>query len=102
MRKEFVKDLKVKDETYCVFDDGTTYIFDVEAIYEHPNTCTVVFERRGSGRTYTFDCGIYSSWICGEIGEVPIVICFNKEDAIEALQDTIKKCNDSINMIENM
>ena len=102
MRKEFVKDLKVKDETYCVFDDGTTYIFEIEAIYEHPNTCTVVFERRSSGRTYTFDCGIYSSWICGEIGEVPIVIYFNKEDAIEALQDTIKKCNDSINMIENM
>lgn len=102
MRKEFVKDLKVKDETYCVFDNGTTYIFEVEAIYEHPNTCTVVFERRSSGRTYTFDGGIYSSWICGEIGEVPIVIYFNKEDAIEALQDTIKKCNDSINMIENM
>lgn len=102
MRKEFVKDLKVKDETYCIFDDGTTYIFEVEAIYEHPNTCTVVFERRNSGRTYTFDGGIYSSWICGEIGEVPIVIYFNKEDAIEALQDTIKNCNDSINMIENM
>lgn len=102
MRKEFVKDLKVKDETYCVFDDGTTYIFEVEAIYEHPNTCTIVFGRRSSGRTYTFDGGIYSSWICGEIGEVPIVIYFNKEDAIEALQDTIKKCNDSINMIENM
>lgn len=46
--------------------------------------------------------GIYSYWICGEIGEVPIVIYFNKEDAIEVLQDTIKKCNDSINMIENM
>lgn len=42
MRKEFVKDLKIKDETYCVFDDGTTYIFEVEEIYEHPNTRTNV------------------------------------------------------------
>lgn len=102
MRKEFVKDLKIKDETYCVFDDGTTYIFEVEEIYEHPNTRTIVFGRRNNGNTYAFDGGIYSSWIIGEIGEVPIVIYFNKEDAIEALQDTIKKCNDSINMIENM
>jgi hypothetical protein len=102
MRKEFVKDLKVKDETYCVFDDGTIYIFEVESIHENPNTHTIVFGRRSNGKTYTFDCGIYSSWICDEIGGVPIVIYFNKEDAIEALQDTIKKCNDSINMIENM
>lgn len=35
METKLIKDLKKNDEVYCVFDDGETYIMEVDEIYDH-------------------------------------------------------------------
>lgn len=100
METKLVKDLKINDIAYCVFDDGTTYIFEVEEIYRHVNTNTIVFNLKDSYRKYTIDAGINQHWICAESGGTAIVIYLTKDDAIEALLDIINKCNESIKMLK--
>ena len=100
METKLVKDLKKNDEVYCVFDDGETYILEVGEIYDHEHYNTIVFNRRNSGKSYTFDAGIFQCWICDEIGGAPIVIYLTKDDAIEALLDTIEKCKENIEMLK--
>lgn len=100
METKLIKDLKKNDEVYCVFDDGETYILEVGEIYEHEHYNTIVFNRRNNGNSYTFDASRLSFWICGEIGGTPIVIYLTKDDAIEALLDTIEKCKESIEMLK--
>ena len=100
METKLVKDLKIKDIAYCVFDNGATYIFEVEEIYRHVNTNTIVFNLKDSYRKCTIDAGINQHWICAESGGVPIVIYLTKDDAIEALLDIINKCNESIKMLK--
>lgn len=103
METKLVKDLKKNDEVYCVFDDGVTYILEVGEIYEHDHLHynTIVFNRRSNGNSYTFDAGKNHCWICDEISGVPIVIYLTKDDAIEAILDTIERCKESIEMLKN-
>jgi hypothetical protein len=61
---------------------------------------TIVFNRRNNGNSYTFDAGRLQCWICDEIDGVPILIYLTKDDAIEALLDTIEKCKESIEMLK--
>jgi hypothetical protein len=100
METKLIMDLKKNDEVYCVFDDGETYILEVGEIYEREHYNTIVFNRRNNGNSYTFDASRLSFWICGEISGVPIVIYLSKDDAIEALLDTIEKCKESIEMLK--
>lgn len=100
METKLVKDLKNNDEVYCVFDDGETYILEVDEIYEHEHYNTIVFNRRNNGNLYMFDAGRLQCWICDEIDGAPIVIYLTKDDAIEALLDTIEKCKESIEMLK--
>lgn len=102
METKLVRDLKKNDEVYCVFDDGTTYILEVGEIYEHDHLHynTIVFNRRNNGNSYTFDAGKLQCWICDEISGVPIVIYLTKDDAIEAILDTIERCKESIEMLK--
>lgn len=99
METKLVKDLKKNDKVYCVFDGGETYILEVGEIYEHEHYNTIVFNRRNNGNSYTFDAGKLQCWICDEIDSVPIFIYLTKDDAIEALRDTIEKCKESIEML---
>lgn len=94
-----ISDLKLGDVCYRIYDNGNLELLYLLNNHHDKETCvnSLIFQNRYN-QVYTFYQFPNESYIMNELNTVYL----NKEDAIEALQDTIKKCNDSINMIENM